>query len=107
MMEKHEVNRNQTTLKQVNPKDFQPAPTEVGTYWGREIALDFIGQEILGMPRQLKVVSGVPNERGHKLLVETGCERPHHRSLNCYRWGPPSISERERMQNNPLWQLSV
>lgn len=83
-----------------DPKEFQPAPTEPGIYWGRVITLDFIGREMLGLPRKLKVVSGIPNERGHKLLVETGLDKPHHRSLNCYRWGPPTINELDRLKRD-------
>ena len=81
-----------------DPKDFQPAPTEPGIYWGRVITLDITNREMLRLPRQLKVVSGIPNERGQKLMVETGLEKPHHRSLNCYRWGPPTIRELEMLK---------
>lgn len=68
-------------------------PAKPGTYWGREISLDFIGQKILGLPCQMEVVADVPNERGHKLLVKTGRKQPRYRSLNCFEFGEPTESE--------------
>lgn len=76
--------------------DRRKEPTEPGIYWGREIWFDLaMKMHVSSWPHQYKVVDGIKNVRNHRLLVETGAKRPHHKSLNCYAWGPPTEKERE------------
>lgn len=61
-------------------------PYEPGLYRARDIVLDMLNQPMYSLPYVVRVVSGVPNVRGHALLVETGGEKPRYRGLDCYDW---------------------
>lgn len=76
-------------------------PTQPGQYWGRRIlANGWSGDFIVdGWPQRLTVVEGVPNERNHRLLVDTAGQHPRYHGLGMYEWGEPTPEEMAMMKN--------
>lgn len=63
-----------------------PQPTKPGIYTAQAVSIDMLGHKMLTLPYEVEVVADVPNPRGHKLLVRTGCEHPKYAALDCYDW---------------------
>lgn len=74
-------------------------PTKPGTYWARDISYDLMLKKMVSLPYRVEVIGGVPNERGHELLVKTGSEQPRYRALKCYEWGCPTPEELEMISH--------
>lgn len=76
---------NQQALEKWTGPTF-PQPLEPGVYLARLISLGMLGHKMRSSPHRVEVVTGIPNERNHHLLVKTGLQHPKYRALGCYEW---------------------